>query len=931
MAENCKISKYLFLLLLALGMTLSCTREPIDAASSSDEGQVTAVVHYLATAGETVLTKASLNGLQQYIFESEDKLYVTSGENMYGILHLVAGAGSTTATFEGDLMCLNDFTPNDSTPLSATLVSPSDKVHTVSQSKVTGTSYPESGEYAFVSDFPAAVRSLSDFTGDSTYAAHAFSLVQHSAFLLFSITFSETEPVSVGETITAVLKNSNGTTTLRTGTVTTADNDFSVQASFVAAMPTAITLDKAEISFTKADATPISTDSDIAATSSLTLQANRYYDISRSHYDLDFFTIQAKENGTTVTFGHTGNGIQYKINGSGDWTSYDGSEIHLDQKDFVQFRGQKDVYGSGNENTVKLFTADKTCYVYGDLMSLCCDSGYTPKNTVTKNAFRFALKGATWVDIPAGRPLRLSATNLTGTYNYAQMFSGCTSLTHAPELPAITLTEGAYDSMFDGCTSLVAAPDLPATTVGKAAYLAMFKNCTALTGVPAELKGTSTQQVCQSMFQGCSSLTTAPALPSETVEASGYRGMFQGCISLVRAPQLPASTIGNNCYREMFMGCTSLVQGPSTLPATSLTSDCYRDMFNGCTALSSVPVSLPAEIVPENAYRQMFYGCISLNRGPDLSTVTSIGNYGCYSMFNGCTSLVSFTGLDNASTLENAACCARMFYNCGELTATPEKLPATSVPIEAYKEMYYGCAKITRAPKILATEAADSSGDNQGAFQNMFYGCRRLATPPPTLAIESVPKNCYRSMFQGCIALASAPDLSAMTSVGQYGCRAMFYNCSVLRTPPVLPATTLAASCYEEMFSGAGIESAPSLNAQTLFDYCYKKMFNGCKYLKGPVLLPATELVKECYREMFDGAKLLDAVITLAAKTKHSAENCTTNWLNNVSATGTFIRPEGVDDWAPNNASGIPKGWTPQDFGIEPIFPEDPFDPEEGF
>ena len=105
MAENCKISKYLFLLLLALGMTLSCTREPIDAASSSDEGQVTAVVHYRATAGETVLTKASLNGLQQYIFESEDKLYVTSGENMYGILHLVAGAGSTTATFDTQFHC----------------------------------------------------------------------------------------------------------------------------------------------------------------------------------------------------------------------------------------------------------------------------------------------------------------------------------------------------------------------------------------------------------------------------------------------------------------------------------------------------------------------------------------------------------------------------------------------------------------------------------------------------------------------------------------------------------------------------------------------------------------------------------------------------------------------------------------------------------
>ena len=34
------------------------------------------------------------------------------------------------------------------------------------------------------------------------------------------------------------------------------------------------------------------------------------------------------------------------------------------------------------------------------------------------------------------------------------MFNGCTSLTTAPELPAITLAESCYHSMFSGCTSL---------------------------------------------------------------------------------------------------------------------------------------------------------------------------------------------------------------------------------------------------------------------------------------------------------------------------------------------------------------------------------------------------------------------------------------------------------------------------------------------
>ena len=34
------------------------------------------------------------------------------------------------------------------------------------------------------------------------------------------------------------------------------------------------------------------------------------------------------------------------------------------------------------------------------------------------------------------------------------MFSGCTGLTTAPELPATTLTSNCYNGMFSGCTKL---------------------------------------------------------------------------------------------------------------------------------------------------------------------------------------------------------------------------------------------------------------------------------------------------------------------------------------------------------------------------------------------------------------------------------------------------------------------------------------------
>ena len=143
-------------------------------------------------------------------------------------------------------------------------------------------------------------------------------------------------------------------------------------------------------------------------------------------------------------------------------------------------------------------------------------------------------------------------------YCYFFMFQGCTSLTQAPALPAITLASECYDSMFYGCTSLTQAPALPATTLVDYCYT--------------------------SMFYGCTSLTQAPALPATTLADYCYTNMFRGCTSLTQAPALPATTLTNRCYNSMFQDCTGLTQAPA-LPATTLTNRCYYSMFSGCTSL----------------------------------------------------------------------------------------------------------------------------------------------------------------------------------------------------------------------------------------------------------------------------------------------------------------------------------------------------------
>ena len=130
-----------------------------------------------------------------------------------------------------------------------------------------------------------------------------------------------------------------------------------------------------------------------------------------------------------------------------------------------------------------------------------------------------------------GSILDLTINNVDRSYCYAHMFSGCTSLTQAPELPAMTLADSCYCSMFEGCSSLIKAPELPVMTLAYACYA--------------------------SMFSGCRSLTQAPELPATTLAKSCYAGMFLTCSSLAQAPKLPATNLADNCYSMMFTQCKS--------------------------------------------------------------------------------------------------------------------------------------------------------------------------------------------------------------------------------------------------------------------------------------------------------------------------------------------------------------------------------------
>ena len=100
-------------------------------------------------------------------------------------------------------------------------------------------------------------------------------------------------------------------------------------------------------------------------------------------------------------------------------------------------------------------------------------------------------------------------------YCFSHLFSGCTALTTAPELPATKLTDACYFGMFEGCSSLETAPELPAVELSEYCYAYMFSNCASLKAAP-ELSAKGLAYSCYyRMFSGCTSLKTSHDLSAK--------------------------------------------------------------------------------------------------------------------------------------------------------------------------------------------------------------------------------------------------------------------------------------------------------------------------------------------------------------------------------------------------------------------------------
>lgn len=462
-----------------------------------------------------------------------------------------------------------------------------------------------------------------------------------------------------------------------------------------------------------------------------------------------------------------------------------------------------------------------------------------------------------------------------------KMFYDCTSLTTAPELPAIALADDCYGLMFYNCSSLTQAPKLPATTLTDYCYNATFS--------------------------GCTSLTTAPELPATTLTYYCYCCMFQNCTSLTKAPELPATTLADNCYASMFNGCAALTTAPE-LPATTVTRFCYSYMFAGCTSLTTAP-DLPATTLDYHSYEWMFYNCSNLRYIKCLATDVSASD---------CTTCWVL-GVAAEGEFVKDPNMTRWYI--GSKNGIPKGWKGSEANIYPSNYVTFtaeddnssiGLTKLSSSHKLYWSKNAtdwyqmDTSDNISLSAGNKLYIVGTLSSDNTSRKYTQFKMTGKIAASGNCNAIWNYEDLSAplKSYCGYY----LFRDCASLTIAPELPATTLASNCYASMFSGCtSLTTAPELPATTLVSSCYYSMFYNCTSLTTVPELPATTLANYCYGYMFQNCSNLNYIKCLA--TDISASGCTSEWVSNVASSGTFIKHPEMSNWKTGTV-GTPSGWT---------------------
>ena len=468
--------------------------------------------------------------------------------------------------------------------------------------------------------------------------------------------------------------------------------------------------------------------------------------------------------------------LQYSTDDGASWITYS-KEINIGQGQTLYLKGNNpDGWSKSNTNYSYLsITGDVS--ISGNVMGLL-DNGAAPGE-----------EG----DI----------TTIPCDYCFIGLFEGSAGITSISEdfLPAMTLTNKCYQYMFSGCTSLTTAPELPATSLADSCYWAMFHYCT--------------------------SLIEAPELPATNLVEDCYGNMFSGCSSLTVAPELPATSLAKDCYQVMFFGCTSLTTAPE-LPATTLTNGCYAYMFSGCSSLNSIWIDYIGNY--DSTYFDHWVDNVSGHGTFYYDGGQTAQNFQLLALWvtTGHNFLVIDANTNSTLTLNNGG------ENNPNLQYSTDRtnwsVYNTTIDIPQGLKIYlkgnnptgwshstssfstiYILGNISISGNVMALLDNGAKSGEEGDITDIpcdycFYDLFRDSTGITSVTHRFLPATsmtylCYSEMFSNCTSLTIPPKLPA-TTLSELCYNGMFHNCSSLITAPELPATTLATECYSSMFDG---------------------------------------------------------------------------------------------------------------------------------
>ncbi len=470
--------------------------------------------------------------------------------------------------------------------------------------------------------------------------------------------------------------------------------------------------------------------------------------------------------------------IRYPNNVSGPY-EYDFNtityRIALDNRSIVYLKGNLTSY-LGTFNSYKLNTTmfqiydvyasddpDTTHYhqgtyeIGGNLLSLMynADNVYSFTNAQNEayNFYNAFSSGNQYI----GDISNLIFPNNTVPYCYGYMFGFPASFTTAPELPATTLSEGAYYHMFNECMNLndvtCLATDISAT------------NCTTDWLYGAAATGTFTRD------------------QNNTSWTIGTSGIPSGWTVV---PPLAHD------YSQDYLTFEALEAGTFTWTDTQNSNSISYSTDNGSTWSTLASGSSTPTIAANN--KVMFKAS-----GLTIANMYGIGTFSSSGRFNAmgnAMSLVYGDNFVNQTTINSSYQLCKLFNNCTTLVdASDLILPATTLSDRCYYWMFRGCSSLTAAPELPATTVYNRS------YYSMFANCSSLTTAPD-LPATTIDENCYYYMFQNCTSLTIAPSILPATTLAISCYSSMFQNCTSLTTAPELPASTLETRCYENMFKG---------------------------------------------------------------------------------------------------------------------------------